>query len=380
LIALAPARPLSAPQECAVLRAAAARAPLSPARRHRLAALLHQLDAFDEAIALLAEAPDLGHRERLLLADALFARGDTDRALAVSREAEAAAATAPERAAALAEQGKAHLRLGASAAARGALRKALALDPTHRQALKRLAVDLLSQGEAAELLALADALAAQGVGHARLLSVRALALAQLGRPAAADVLRLEAFLHREQVALPAGLAAELLSHPALRYERHGTASVDSWRIDSLTAGGGAQAAAALRLILAAVTRRRNALAGTDHPWVAAMPARATLRSWCVITEGAGHEAWHMHPHGWMSGVCYVAVPDAVAAGEGPAGCLTLGLADGLIDPAAAAAAGRAWVRPRAGLLATFPSHAHHRTFPHRAAGQRICIAFDVEPA
>ena len=384
-------RALNAAHECAVLRTTVQDGVAPRGVRRRLAVLLNQLDQFAETIGLFETGDPLGYDEHLLLAEACFARGDNDRALDAARAALPLARDDAERAAALAEQAKALSRLGQSEAARALLRDALDRDPANRDACERLTRDLLTHGEAAAALAVTDALAARGVAHARLFEARATALALLGADEAArDTLRLDAFLHQQVVPPPPGwrdiaafnaaLAAELMAHPAIRYERHGTASVDSWRIDSLAAGDGPLAKLLVDRIVAAAQRHADTLAGTGHRWVAAAPRPAVVRGWCVITEGAGYERWHMHPFGWMSGVYYVAVPDAVAAGTGEDGCLMLGLSDHIIGAERAAAIGHHLVRPRAGLLALFPSHAYHRTFPHRAAGKRICVAFDIGPA
>jgi hypothetical protein len=223
-----------------------------------------------------------------------------------------------------------------------------------------------------------------------LFEARATALALLGEhDAARDTLRLDDFLHQGMIDRPEGwdslaafnaaLTEELLAHPAIRYERHGTASVESWRIDTLAAGDGPLARLLVERIVATAQRHADSLAGTEHPWTAAAPRQAVMRSWCVITEGSGYERWHMHPFGWMSGVYYVDVPDAVSAGTDRDGCLMLGLSDRVLSAETAAAVGHHLVRPRPGLLALFPSHSYHRTFPHRAAGKRICVAFDIGP-
>ncbi|MDB5678819.1 putative 2OG-Fe(II) oxygenase [Sphingomonas bacterium] len=386
-------RAMNAVQECAVLRAAVRDRTASPGVRQRLAVLLNQLDVFAETIELLGTADALCHDEQMLLAAAYFARkdeGDTQRALQATTAAVALASDERERAAALADQAKALFRLAQSEPARTALRDALRADPGHHDACKRLTVDLLLHGDAAAALAVTDMLAAQGVGHARLFEARATALAMLSeQDAARDTLRLDDFLYQDVIDPPEGwgslaafnaaLAAELLAHPAIRYERHGTASVESWRIDTLAAGDGPLARLLVERIVATAQRHADALAGTEHPWIAAAPRQAVMRSWCVITEGSGYERWHMHPFGWMSGVYYVAVPEPVSAGTDRDGCLMLGLSDRILSAETAAAIGHHLVRPQPGLLALFPSHSYHRTFPHRAAGKRICVAFDIGP-
>lgn len=388
-------RALNAAHECAVLRATVRNGTAPRAVRRRLAVLLNQLDAFEETIGLLAGAPvdALDYDEQMLLAAAYFAHDTRDpaRALDATRAALRLAGTDAERAAALAEQAKALFRLKQPAAARALLQDALGLDPANDDACERLTRDLLSRGEAAAALAVTDGLAACGVGHARLFEARATALALLdNNEAARDTLNLETFLHQQTIPTPPGrrnlatfnaaLADELLAHPAIRYERHGTASVESWRIDSLVAGDGPLARLLAAQIAVAAQRHADRLAGTAHPWVTAAPPRAVVRGWCVMTEGSGYERWHMHPGGWMSGVYYVRVPDAISAGVDRDGCLMLGLSDHVIGVDKAAAIGHHLVRPRAGLLALFPSHAYHRTFPHRAPGKRICVAFDIGPA
>ena len=389
-------RAMNAAHECQVLRATVRDGAAPPGVRQRLAVLLNQLDAFVETIDLLEAVPadTLDHDEQMLLAAAYFARrgsGDDARALDAARAALPLATTDAERAAALTEQAKALLRLDQAEAARILLHDALDRDPGNSNACERLTRDLFARGEAAAALAVTDKLAAGDVGHARLFEARATALALLGEDdAARDTLRLDAFLHQESIPAPAGwndlaafnaaLADELLAHPAIRYERHGTASVDSWRIDSLVAGDGPLARLLVAQIVAAAQRHADTLAGNEHPWITAAPRPAVVRSWCIITERSGYEQWHMHPFGWMSGVYYVRVPDTVSAGTDSDGCLMLGLSDHVIGAEKAAAIGHYLVRPRPGLLALFPSHSYHRTFPHHAPGKRICVAFDIGPA
>ena len=173
------------------------------------------------------------------------------------------------------------------------------------------------------------------------------------------------------------LAGELLARPDIRYERHGTSSEKTWRID-VPAVGAVPAVQALLAPIAETAERHGAALGA-HPWVAARPDRAALRCWCVITEGDGFEHWHMHPAGWMSGGYYVQVPGSVEREEDGRGCLAFGLPPGLAGEDAARMFGETRLRPRAGSLTLFPSHAQHRTYPHGDSGRRICVAFDIVP-
>lgn len=390
-----PATAMHAAQECTVAREAAKARPGSAVLRLRLATLLNQLDGFDETIALLGAVAEgeLGHAEAMLLSHAHFSRdapGDAEGALAAARSAHAAATSDHQRASAYADQARALFRLERANEACNLLRSALRSAPGHEEACKRLVNYLLRTGDAGAALGVTDALADKGIDHIQLTALRALTLARTGRrDEARGLLGLDRFVSQGAIAAPGGweslsafnaaLAAEISAHPALRFERHGTASVKSWRLDSLVAGGARLAAALLDRIVPEIERQVAALATSDHPWVGARPRAAMLRSWCVITEGPGYEAWHMHPSGWLSGVYYVAVPEEISGGDGKNGCLILGVPEGVPSSEHAAAMEECVIRPRPGLIATFPSHAYHRTFPHGAAGKRICVAFDVVP-
>lgn len=327
----------------------------------------------------------------MLLAAAWLKRsapGDAACAEEAARDAFGLATSEQQRAAALADEAKALIAQGKTDGARAPLRDALRRDPWNHFAFERLAMLLLKAEKIDGLLALTDKLMAAGIDHAQLLALRAVALGRAGdHLAARELLGLDRFLRQEVIPPPAGwdslaafnaaLAAELTADPAIRFGRHGTASVSSWRIDSLAAGGRPLAQLINKSIAAAIEEHVSTLPRTGHPWIEARPCAALLRSWSVMTEDDGYERWHMHPAGWLSGVYYVQVPEPVTAGSGPAGCLSLGLSDTLAGAADGRAVGEHLVRPAPGLLTLFPSHCYHRTYPHRAPGRRISVAFDL---
>jgi tetratricopeptide (TPR) repeat protein len=389
-----PAKALSANEERELTRQALQRNPGSPVLRLRLAKLLNQLDAFDETVALLTSLPcgQLDFEALRSLAWAYFALGGAaNRQLSfeTSERAFAAAADDQQRSRALGDQVKALPRQGKTDLVRDLLRSALELDPTNDDACERLALHLQRRRQPGDVIALTDSLAARGVGHARLFAARAGAFAQLGEiDRAREVLNLSQFLYHQPIRTPAGwedverfnaaLAGELLTRPELRYNRYGSASASTWRVDAAAVGDAPAMRALLQVIVEAAEGHSAKLSG--HPWLASRPERAALRSWCVITGADGFERWHMHPDGWMSGGYYVQVPDAVETHDDGRGCLAFGLPTEVVGEAASEAFGETRVKPRAGSLTLFPSHAHHRTYPHGDAGRRICIAFDVRPA
>lgn len=230
---------------------------------------------------------------------------------------------------------------------------------------------------------------AQGVGHSRVFGAQILALAKAGDvKAARDAERFD-LLHRRQTlmhppgwdslsAFNAALGEELLAHPDTRYERYGSASAQTWRIENPARADTPLFNALVNRITETLSDQTAAVAEVDHPWVRFRPAPVRLRIWCVITEGSGHETWHVHQFGWLSGVYYVSVPEDISQGRDQRGCLVFGLPEDLAGDAAAQAYGERLVRPEEGLLLTFPSHVYHRTYPHEGDGRRICVAFDLQ--
>lgn len=386
------AKRLSATQELHLAREALARSPQSRLMRARLAGLLNLSDAFGETIALLDGAEELSFGEQLTLILANLSLETPEANETVCRLASQAAAQADDdklRAAALAELAKAQVRLG-RVEARETLHRALALDPHNKNACKRLATLYLGQDDFPAILDFTADLLAQGVGHSRLFAARVIALAETGRVAEAIALDgLRRLGHRAMLPVPAGfatldqfnreLAAQILGHPELRYERYGTASELTWRVDSPQSVHAPLVDLLLRTIAAEIERHVEQLGDLDHPWLRARPPQGKLHCWSVITEDSGYETWHVHQFGWMSGTYYVQIPDGIAKGNGPGGCLAFGLPEELVSPDAALTFGQEFVRPQTGMLSLFPSHTYHRTFPHNLNERRICVAFDIWP-
>ncbi len=140
----------------------------------------------------------------------------------------------------------------------------------------------------------------------------------------------------------------------------------------------------------AITRLRDSVRAAVARYVADLPppdpahpllgpARGALRfagSWSVRLTDRGHHVDHVHPAGWISSACYVAVPDAVADDPARSGWLSLGDAPTLVGDALAP-----WrtVAPQPGRLVLFPSYMWHRTHAF-AAGERLTVAFDIARA
>jgi tetratricopeptide (TPR) repeat protein len=97
--------------------------------------------------------------------------------------------------------------------------------------------------------------------------------------------------------------------------------------------------------------------------------------WSVRLRPDGYHSNHLHPRGWLSSACYIALPSAVDRGH--EGWLKFG-EPGV--PTTPMLAPEYFIKPEPGLLALFPSYMWHGTVPFGGDEPRLTIAFDVVPA
>ena len=257
------------------------------------------------------------------------------------------------------------LRRGRADEAEEAARRGIAVSARDSKSQSTLANVLLARGERERLWDVCAALRERGASGGYVPS----AMAHAARSSA----------QREEVARLVGewprltvldglandrLRDELLGHPALRAlpGTHSTTGTGA-RLDRLQDDPGPLTRALLERIGAEVER-----AGT---------ARPVLNAWAVATRYEGHEEWHIHPAAQMSGVYYVAVPEA--GDDARAGSIEFGPM-----PLGTSAEPDAWprrrFRPQAGRLLLFPSFYGHRTWPTGSNETRLVVAFDAMPA
>ncbi len=117
----------------------------------------------------------------------------------------------------------------------------------------------------------------------------------------------------------------------------------------------------------------DGLASVGHPLAAARPQAWRMHVWATLLRGGGHQAAHLHPAGWASGVCYLEVPEIDGARFD--GWIEFGTPPDALARDDAMPTRR--IRPEAGRMLLFPSSSYHRTLPHRGEALRISIAFDV---
>ena len=99
-------------------------------------------------------------------------------------------------------------------------------------------------------------------------------------------------------------------------------------------------------------------------------------SWSVRLRTTGHHANHVHPRGWISSACYVALPDIMSDARTEDGVLTFGQPSIITTPALDA---EYVVRPEVGMLVLFPSYFWHGTVPFSSEQARLTVAFDAVP-
>lgn len=266
--------------------------------------------------------------------------------------------------------------------------RALAAAPGSADLASNRRVVLLQMGEAAAAAAAAGAWLADHPADSDALTHLAAALAQKGdRGPLADLVRLDSHVcpfvpeladgGRPDAAFNAVLAHHCLTHPTLQEGRHNKATQGGGQTDDLTVGAPPE----LLDLLAALERSARALArahaeaAPGHPWAGHVPPRWRLRVWATVLRQGGHQRPHTHPAGWMSGVYYVAMPDARPPPREPlAGWIEFGRP----DPALSVAGGFDLrdIQPVAGQGVLFPSFVWHRTHPFAGEKPRISIAFD----
>lgn len=234
----------------------------------------------------------------------------------------------------------------------------------------------------------ADALLATKPGHTTSLAYKYVALGELGRQSELPALADYALLKSERLTVPAGyqnlaafhaaLARELETDPSLAYERNTTRF--GYQTDDIGFSNAPAIRALNHLLTAAVQRRaEQARHAPAHAFDRAVPRDFRLYSWGVIIREKGHQAPHFHPHGWLSGVYYIEVPDDITDTDPTrSGWIEFGRGDERWNKQTTEMPIHQ-VKPETGTLLTFPSYFWHNTRPLRTNKRRISFAFDAIP-
>jgi len=180
---------------------------------------------------------------------------------------------------------------------------------------------------------------------------------------------LDAYLADLTVSL--GRLHTLRTHPVGQSVRHG-----SQTSQSLTLSQDPVVRAFFQAIDGPIRRHIEALGPGDDPVRSRRSAAYGFSGcWSVRLRADGFHADHLHPRGWLSSACYIALPGAVERGR--EGWLQFGQPG---VPTAPPAPPEHFVKPEPGLLVLFPSYMWHGTVPFSGDEPRLTIAFDVQPA
>lgn len=347
---------------------------------------------------------ELGHTadaihayRRAVGADAAFAEAHYNLGIALQETGapedaircyEKALATDPGHAGAQMNVGVALAGLGRTDDAVAAYERAIAIAPAYDKAWTNLGDLYLAQGRAEDAVAVAERFLEGSPGNISGLAFKAIALNEADRPADARALNdFDRLLRAAPIAAPEGfadvdafnaaLAEHVLGHPSLAYAPASHATRFGRHSGELLVAPLGPMTAFEAAVGDAVEAYRSAVPpDPDHPYLARRPAKVGLSVWGVAMNSHGHQVAHIHPSAWLSGVYYVRLPDAIAAGDAAhAGWIEFGRPPE--DFHAERAPEVRLVRPEEGLMILFPSYLYHRTVPFESDQVRISIAFDV---
>ncbi len=268
----------------------------------------------------------------------------------------------PNLAAAVRQKGIVELRLKNNQMAMSSLQKAVALDPKDQRSLSHyiIALQANKQFEKAK----------------KLQSFEQLVFNEYLIPK-------ETF--KDLNAFNQALEEEVKSHPTLKWEPKGLATMGGYMTENLAEETSPAIAMLVQLILETIEHYRQTLTRDDsHPFLGTIPRQYKLHLWAVLLHENGQVGPHIHEDSWISGAYYVKLPQL---GEGKAqsqneekanyqGWIEFGQPHQEIP--FQYGKHNYQVKPEQGKLVLFPSYYFHQTIPYSDKNERISIAFDVE--
>ena len=265
--------------------------------------------------------------------------------------------------------------------------------------LSNYAAVLLKLGRFEAAFAITDAHRATGAVSANVTAYRAQALWELGRDddamALADPTR---FVFRLAPETPDGYGDLAAFNQALieAFETHPTLT-DRWDERQRAARGGrvtgdifadtSDETSPIAKLRAMIQREIGALAERlpqteGHPFLGRRPQPSLqMVGWANLMPGQGVQAAHVHNLGWISGVYYPKLPEALGDdGDNDdngdhAGWLGFGRPGYDIPTTRPPAI--VYERPKEGAIVCFPSYLWHWTEPFAGDEERVSVAFDI---
>ena len=116
--------------------------------------------------------------------------------------------------------------------------------------------------------------------------------------------------------------------------------------------------------------------GAECDLIKFWPTKVSVSGWYVKMAKGGHQDFHLHPTGWVSGVIYLKTIDEPKQNEGAIELSPEGYFQSSRDQDYL----RHLHEPLQGDIILFPSSLVHRTIPLQRAAERIVVAFDMHPS
>ncbi|NQV99932.1 MAG: tetratricopeptide repeat protein [Rhodospirillales bacterium] len=223
------------------------------------------------------------------------------------------------------------------------------------------------------------------------LAFKATALNHLERREEAGyLLDFERLIYQKQFTAPVGFASiEAFNEALFAHVKNHTSLKDSKLNRGLVAGQGTQELfvgeitpvlkAFQTMINAAIEGYKQAVpVDASHPFLLSQPSAVHVTCWATLFQSSGFMDTHFHPPGWLSGVYYPQLPDAVdKRSDAHQGWIEFGRAYYRI--ASTDTPPVHLIKPSPGLMVLFPSYFGHRTIPFESSQERMSVAFDILP-
>lgn len=266
--------------------------------------------------------------------------------------------------------------------------RAVAAQPAENGAVMALCEALLGVGDAARAAPMIEGLRERAPNHQHVLALQATAWRMLGDERFEALYDYAAFVRPYRIDAPPGwrsldayladLSEALVAmhttrtHPVGQSLRHGSQTNQSLLHVEHPAVKAFPTAidGPIRAHLAALGR------GADPLRARNTQGYAIEGIWSVRLRPSGFHIDHVHPEGWLSSACYIALPSAVE-GEGREGWIRFGEPGIPTRPPLPA---QHHVKPEPGMLVLFPSYMWHGTVPFTGDERRLTVAFDLVPA
>jgi uncharacterized protein (TIGR02466 family) len=324
-------------------------------------------------------------------ADALLALANhflgQDRSQEAMEYLDQAVAYQPENADIYSLQGRAFAGQGRVQECLGSYRRAVELAPGDVDIFHNYVLEIHRTGDTRKALAMIQEYHGKYGFKTGLLGLEVSLLAHIGDERARVLMDYDNLVMESMLDVPDGfdslqdftrkLSAAVLAHPTLTKSPKTHATRYGRHTGNLFLGDDSIFSLLEKQVRTRFERYINDLAlGPEHPIMSMKTGRVSSVAWAVVMDSQGHQIPHTHPGAWLSGVCYLQLPDVISDTDpDKAGWIEFGPAPDYY--ACDTRMINKVIRPELGKIIMFPSYAFHNTIPFKSGTVRISLAFDV---